>query len=455
VLRAIRRRSLAALRREVEPVAQEALARFVPSWQGLGVRSSRGADALLRAVEQLAGVPLPASALETLVLPSRVADYSPALLDELTLSGDVVWAGAGSLPGNDGWVTLAPAELAPLVLQPVDEIDDPLAPRLRDALGADEAVFFRALAERATDRDTGEVPMDDDVARTVWDLVWAGALTNDTLGPVRALLGGGRTSHTRRARPRPARYSRYGRYAGLTAPGGTAATRPTPHGMGGRWSLVAARDLEPTRRALAAADVLLDRHGVVTRTAVAAERITGGFSAVYAVLKTAEESGRVRRGYFVDGLGAAQFALPGAVDRLRSEGRPLENRNGGVGALVLAATDPANPYGAALPWPVAPPADGKPRGHQPGRKAGALVVLVDGRCVLYVERGGRTLLSFDDDAAALQPAADALALAVRDGALGRLQVERADGAPVAASALGDALEAAGFRPTPRGLRLRG
>jgi ATP-dependent Lhr-like helicase len=202
--------------------------------------------------------------------------------------------------------------------------------------------------------------------------------------------------------------------------------------------------------------VLLDRYGVVTRGSVAGERISGGFAAVYPVLKAAEESGRARRGYFVDGLGAAQFALPGAVDRLRAEARPLDARRpDGSTALVLAATDPANPYGAALPWPSAPrPIDGG-RGHQPARKAGALVVLIDGDCVLYVERGGRTLLSFSDDPATLQPAADALALAVRDGALGKLQVERADGVPITASALGEALAAAGFRPTPRGLRLRG
>jgi ATP-dependent Lhr-like helicase len=199
--------------------------------------------------------------------------------------------------------------------------------------------------------------------------------------------------------------------------------------------------------------MLLDRHGVLTRGAVAAERIAGGFAAVYPVLKAAEESGRTRRGYFVEGLGAAQFAIPGAVDRLRADARPDNLREPGP-ALVLSATDPANPYGAALPWPVAPPSE-TGRGHQPARKAGALTVLVDGQCVLYVERGGRTLLSFTDDPAVLQPAADALALAVRDGALGKLAVERADGAPVVESALGGALTAAGFKPTPRGLRLRG
>ncbi|HET8583392.1 MAG TPA: ATP-dependent helicase [Jatrophihabitans sp.] len=450
VLRTIRRRSLAALRREVEPVSPDALARFVPAWQGVGGAQARGADGLLRVIEQLAGAAVPASALESLVLPSRVADYRPALLDELTLAGEVVWAGAGTLAGNDGWVALAPAELAPLVLPPPVVPDDPVALAVRDALAGDEAVFFRALVERV-----GEVATDDVVARAVWELVWAGLLTNDTLAPVRALLDatGRRPAHARR--PRPPR-GRYGRYAGLTAPGGQPTVRPTPPGMAGRWSAVPARDLDPTRRALATADVLLDRYGVVTRGAVVAERVSGGFAAVYPVLKAAEESGRARRGYFVEGLGAAQFALPGAVDRLRAQARPLDVRAAdGTPALVLAATDPANPYGAALPWPQAPrPADGG-RGHQPARKAGALVVLLDGQCVLYVERGGRTLLSFTDDPAVLQPAADALALAVRDGALGRLQVERADGQPVVASALGAALEAAGFRPTPRGLRLRG
>jgi ATP-dependent Lhr-like helicase len=251
-----------------------------------------------------------------------------------------------------------------------------------------------------------------------------------------------------------------------------------PPAMAGRWSRLPQPDTDPTRRAVALSDVLLDRYGVVTRGAVVAEGVSGGFSAVYPVLKAAEESGRVRRGYFVEGLGAAQFAVPGAIDRLRSQYRTSQEAT--TSALVVAATDPANPYGAALPWPDRPasvhadpelPAgDGDTagptttaiptttpvrRGHQPARKAGALVVLVDGGCAIYVERGGRTLLSFTDEPAVLQPAADALALAVRDGALGRLSVERADGAAVVASPLGDALEAAGFRPTPRGLRLRG
>jgi ATP-dependent Lhr-like helicase len=440
-LRLIRRRSLAALRREVEPVSAGALARFLPAWQGVSGRRLRGADGLLRAVEQLAGVPLPASALESLVLPSRVDDYAPALLDELTLAGEVLWAGAGALAGNDGWIALAPADGAQVLLpEAVPPPTHDVHSALLEALDGDQAMFFRALADRIE-------PGDADLAQAVWDLVWAGWLTNDTIAPVRALLGGGtRTAHSRRARPPRARY---GRYAGLTPPRPSAVG--TPPAMAGRWSRLPTRDTDPTRRAFAVSEAMLDRHGVVTRGAVAAERITGGFAAVYPVLKAAEESGRVRRGYFVEGLGAAQFALPGAVDRLRVQAR--EEADGPT--LVLAATDPANPYGAALPWPErAAEPDGK-RGHQPARKAGALVVLVAGQCALYVERGGRTVLSFDDDPATLQPAADALALAVRDGALGKLSVERADGTPVVASPLGEALEAAGFRPTPRGLRLRG
>ena len=389
------------------------------------------------------------------MLPSRVADYSPALLDELTLSGEVLWTGAGALAGNDGWVVLAPAELAPLLLRPddndgADDVDGTLERAIRTVLTGDQALFYRAVADRVG--LVAPTASDDDVTAAMWALVWAGALTNDTLAPVRALLGSGaRTAHARR--PRAPR-SRYGRYSGLTAPGGAlSSVRPSPPAMGGRWSATPARDSDPTRRALAAADVLLDRYGLVTRGSVTGERVNGGFAAVYPVLKAAEESGRARRGYFVDGLGAAQFALPGAVDRLRAQARPVDIREPAP-TLVLAATDPANPYGAALAWPVAPPVEGARRGHQAARKAGALVVLVDGNCVIYVERGGRTLLSFTDDVAVLQPAADALALAVRDGALGKLQVERADGAPIVSSPLGDALEAAGFRPTPRGLRLR-
>jgi ATP-dependent Lhr-like helicase len=231
-------------------------------------------------------------------------------------------------------------------------------------------------------------------------------------------------------------------------------TRTGPPTTAGRWSLLPAREPDATLRAHANAEILLERHGVVTRGAVVAERTPGGFAAAYRVLSGFEEAGRVRRGYFVEGLGASQFSTTGAVDRLRATSRPLGDEPGrgqdaGARTVVLAAADPANPYGAALPWP-------EREGHRPGRKAGALVVLVDGELVLYVERGGRSLLSWTDDTDVLRAAADALALAVHEGALGRLTVQRADGEQVLAGdhPLAQALEAAGFRATPRGLRLR-
>jgi ATP-dependent Lhr-like helicase len=460
VLRTLRRRSLARLRKEVEPVPPEALARFLPQWQGLGRQGGRGVDGLLRAVEQLQGAAVPASALESLVLPSRVAGYTPSMLDELTASGEVLWAGQGSLPGNDGWVSLQLADTADLLLHPVTGEDalTPLQVQVLEALDGGQALFFRAISDRVGSLD------DAALVTALWDLVWSGHLTNDTLQPLRTLLGAGRTAHSSTKAPARPR-SRYGRPV--------MPTRTGPPTAAGRWSRLPDRETDTTRRTHAVAEALLDRYGVVTRGSVVAERVPGGFAAVYQVLKAFEESGKVRRGYFVEGLGAAQFAAPGAVDRMRAlaatrtqDEEPLwstpvpggwdasphtqkqRQRRDEARAVVLAATDPANPYGAALPWPA------QESGHRPGRKAGALVVLVDGRAVLYVERGGKTLLSFSDAEDCVAPAADALALAVRDGALGRLTVEKADGEPALTSSLGLALEAAGFRPTPRGLRLR-
>jgi len=237
-------------------------------------------------------------------------------------------------------------------------------------------------------------------------------------------------------------------------------TRTGPPSTAGRWSLLPELEKDPTRRAHASAEGLLERHGVVTRGAVTSERVPGGFAGVYKVLAAFEDSGRCRRGYFVGSLGAAQFGVPGAVDRLRSFSREVgEESDVRGGALTLAATDPANPYGAALPWPAADPAAAGSTGHRPGRKAGAMVVLVDGDVAVYVERGGRTLLTFTEDVDVLAPAMAALAGAVRQGALGRLTVERADGEHILgtderSSTLRQALEEAGFIATPRGLRLR-
>jgi ATP-dependent Lhr-like helicase len=486
VLRLLRRRCLARLRKEAEPVPPEVLARFLPAWHGIGSALDRGlgggvaaggrrradAGAVLEVVERLAGAPVPASALETLVLPSRIPGYSPALLDELTSAGEVVWSGAGALPGGDGWLVLAPADGAPLMLPEPGEVSmTPLHEAVLEVLSGGGALFFRMLSDRAAALLSGSLPDDSEVAAAIWDLVWAGLLTNDTLAPLRVTLGGQQrraaaSPRTTVPRPRP---GGPGRRYGFGRP--PMPTRTGPPTVSGRWSLLpgrlagaepSGRDGAQTVRAHTLALTLLERHGVLTRGAVASERIPGGFAAVYPVLRAMEEAGQCRRGYFVEGLGAAQFALPGAVDRMRAlADRPRAADPGARAsisaerAVVLAAADPAQPYGAALSWPDRP---GETPSHRPGRKAGALVVLVDGSLVLYVERGGRTLLSWTDDPELLGPSATALAASVRDGALGRLSVERADGLTVGSgihgSPLAQALEAAGFRPTPRGLRLR-
>jgi ATP-dependent Lhr-like helicase len=420
-------------------------------------------------------------------------------------------------------------------------------------------MFFRMLSDRVAAVLDGHLADDGDLVAAIWDLAWAGLVSNDTLAPLRVVTSGGaparRPAAPRRAtgsslaadlgnigadrghgpggrgapggaglggprgggsvpgvfNPRPAArggsgfaggYAGSGRY-GRGTRRAAMPTRTGPPTVSGRWSLLPERYGLPdtdgllaadglpggpaggtdpgavTMRAHAVALTLLERHGVVTKGAVAAERIPGGFAAVYPVLRAMEETGQCRRGYFVEGLGGAQFALPGAVDRMRAlagdtvaataAGPPAPDagpfadpaRSGLPGrsedsrrAVVLAAADPAQPYGAALPWPTRP--EETASSHRPGRKAGAVVVLFAGDLVLYVERGGKTLLSWTEDPAALEPCAQALAGAVREGALGRITVEKADGGVVAYdSPLTRALESAGFRHTPRGLRLRG
>jgi len=482
VLRRLRRASLARLRAEVEPVEQRALGRFLPAWQGVQtaaagrsgrMRRASGTDDVLGVVEQLAGAPLPASALESLILPARLPGYTPALLDELTAAGEVTWTGCGPLAGSDGWLTVAPSDVADLLLpEPETDIaETPLHRAVLAALGRPDldapptgggALFFRELADRAGRAlvDAGEpAAADDAVVAAIWDLVWAGLLTGDTLGPLRARLGGGRATggrggaahRTRRSAPR-------GRYAQLRAGRPAMPSHSGPPSVGGRWALAVEREPDPTRRAHARAEAFLERHGVLTRGALATERVSGGFAAVYRVLRAMEDSGRARRGYVVEGLGAAQFAVPGAIDRLRAMSRPDGAPSGGVpterdselSRVVLAAADPAQPYGAALTWPDTI-GDSK---HRPGRKAGALVVLVEGRPALYVERGGRSLLSFTTDRDELGTAAAALASAVHEGWLGSLAVERADGVGSLGSELAEVLTDAGFRVTPKGLRLR-
>ncbi|MGB3684351.1 MAG: DEAD/DEAH box helicase [Ornithinimicrobium sp.] len=519
VLRMLRRRSLAALRQEVEPVTQDTFARFLVQWQSVG--ALHGVEGVHRAVEQLSGAPVPASALETLILPARVPDYAPAMLDELMSAGEVLWQGNGTLAGDDGWLSLHLADTSHLTLtlrdgpgHPPDAPDSAdLAPDkaalVLGVLNSGGAYFFRALSESLP----AEALLDDStLLGVVWDLAWQGAITSDTIAPIRAMLSGGKGAHkSRRSSPRSVRGSGRGR-PGATLDGLTTRsqlpTRPRmpsrsgPATGSGRWSLLPPVETDPTIRSLATAEQLLDRYGVVTRGSVVAEGIAGGYAGVYRVLAGAEEAGRVRRGYFVEHLGAAQFGTSGAVDRMRalSETDPTADSSQGHrpvrealrvgpshgtgawhetgtdrGAVVLAATDPANPYGASIAWPTqalaTPDAQPKPGGdsavneraersaitqHRPGRKAGALVTLLDGRLALYLERGGRTALTFCTAAEDCARVAEALAEVVRARGVAALTVQKIDGEAALSSdhPLAQALVTAGFHTAPHGLRLR-
>lgn len=433
VLRRLRMRSLAAIRGSVEPVSPEAYARFLPDWQHLG-RPLEGIDGVLTVIEQFAGVPIPASAWESLVLPSRVRDYTPAMLDELTAAGEVIWSGHGTLPGRDGWVSLHPADLAPFTLPDPDaEIAaESLEARLLAALAAGGAYFAAQLKEM-----TG-AENEQSVLEALWSLTWSGHVTNDTFAPIRSLLTGGSQAHkVKRRAPRARTYR------------GMSLTRTAPRrtSIGGRWSLLPEVETDPARRATVTAGLLLDRYGVVTRGAVQSEGVPGGFAQAYRVLAGFEEAGHCRRGYVIEKLGAAQFAASATVDRLRTYAGladPPPRK-----AVTLAATDPANPYGAALGWPKLEGVS-----HRPGRKAGGLVVLVDGALVLSLERGGRTVLCFTDDEEVLQAAAADLATTARDRRLDTLTVEKVNGEGVYGTILGRALQEAGFVQTPRGFTLR-
>lgn len=464
VLRHIRRRSLAALRSQIEPVSHTALGRFLPAWQGVASSTTdpasggeSGIDGLLAVIEQLDGVALPASALEQLILAPRVQNYSPAMLDELLAGGEVVWCGRGRAGTRDGWVSLHPADTAGATL-PLDrpELEGPVHLAVVETLRGG-ALFFRDVVAKVREA-VGETSITEGTIRdALWDLVWDGVASNDTFAPVRAVLAGGGSSgagsahRASRSSARPRR-ARFGRTSMAQLNGAVAAGLRTPPILAGRWSLLPDPVDDPTLRAHAWAETLLLRHGMVTRGAVEAEEIPGGFAAVYKVLAKMEDAGHSRRGYFVDGLGAAQFATGNTIDRLRVFDDTADDTDWPSGTTepvvrVLAATDPANPYGAALPWPDA-------IGHRPGRKAGALVVLIDGLCALFVERGGRTVLVLDERFEVVPLAAAALVSSVQSGAVGALTITKIDGEPVHASPRAAAFEAAGFGATPKGLRIR-
>ena len=625
VLRTIRARSLAALREEIEPVSAQVYGAFLPSWQNVrslsvrvaqtlpeasaygafmpsrraatvvgervaplgsaaedgaehtGQDSASATEDLLTAIDQLAGVRVPASALETLILPARVPGYQPHMLDELMASGRVFFTGAGQLGGgsaqkSDGWIRLHLSESSSLTLgedypEQLLRVENPeLWEALQDPGTLEHAIyealahgglFVPALRERVAQLMSAAAPAGQvvtfpdaaEVSAALWRLVWAGAVTNDSFAPVRAMLAGVRSAHPTPAAP--ARLSRVGRRgagriaaarasmgnglaggygadsygsSGYSAPaagrglrslrdnslrggfhGATPAVAPQDSGRFSRVDTLLQEPVEATVAALARADLLLDRYGVLTRGCLQVEDSAGGFSQLYRIYSAAEDRALVRRGYFIEGLGAAQFAAPATVDLLRSTADSLSVPAGpqGFGATqgfgasaytpqrtdteqvygtftvtLLAATDPANPYGAALSWPAIPSFAHEGEGtvkHRPARKAGACVVLVDGAPVLYVERGAKTLLAFTTDPVLLEAAAPALARLVSAGGAEKISVEKvndvellgthtvststlgASGGEVVehpVEALRAALQAQGFYATVRGLSLR-
>ncbi len=434
VLRRIRRRCLAALRQEVEPVPTEALARFLPAWQGVGGRR-RGVDALADVVAQLQGAPVAASVLEADVLACRMAGYKPADLDQLCTSGEVVWVGAGAVGATDGRVRLVFRDQAALLVPAAEPCEGAVHDALRNRLRDRGASFWPDLVAAA---QAASLPYDTEtVLAALWDLAWAGEVTNDSLAPLRARIARQPRSRTRRPPSRSGRSRR-----GRLRLGGLSATGPPS--AAGRWSLVEPL-LSPqpaaTESALARAHQLLDRYGVVTRETALGEGTAGGFAGVYPVLKALEERGEARRGYFVAGLGAAQFALPGAVDRLRADRAPEPD----AAPVVLAATDPAQAYGAALAWPESP--------GRPARTVGAHVVLADGVPLVVLERGGRSLATFEGTEST-DAWIDAVIGLVKDGRLRKLEIAKVDGVAVRETPWAARLEAAGFTSGYKGMLYR-
>ena len=433
VLRRIRRRCLAALRQEVEAVPPEALARFLPAWQGVG-GLRRGVDALADVVAQLQGAPVAASVLEADVLASRMLGFKPADLDQLCTSGEIVWVGAGALGATDGRVRLVFRDQASLLVPAAEPSEGALHDVLRESLRDRGASFWPDLVAAA---QGASLPYDTEtVLAALWDLVWSGEVTNDSLAPLRARIARRARSQTRHA-SRPGR-SRRGRLrlGGLTAAG--------PPSAAGRWSLVEPLlrpRPAPTESALARAHQLLDRYGVIARETALGEGQEGGFAGVYPVLKALEERGEARRGYFVAGLGAAQFALPGAVDRLRAVRDPEPD----AAPVVLAATDPAQPYGAALSWPESP--------GRPARAAGAHVVLAGGVPLVVLERGGRSVATFAG-AESNDAWIEAVIGLVKNGRLRKLEIAKVDGVPVRETPWAARLEAAGFTSAYKGMLYR-
>jgi len=448
VLRQLRQRSLARLRQEVEPVEADALGRFYCEWQDV-CTPRRGPEALFEAIEHLQGAALPASDLESRILPARLESYEPHDLDMLMASGSVLWVGVEPIGEHDGRVALFLAEHAALLLPPRagGAPDGPLHNALRAHLAQRGASFFAQLLQACGGG------LQSEVQDALWDLVWAGEVTNDTLQPLRAYIAA-----KKGARRASAGFGRRLRQARALFP---------PE-LGGRWSLVSSfvfGQPTETERLAARTRQLLERYGVLIREAVQAEGIEGGFSAIYGILKAMEEAGKIRRGYFVAGRGATQFALPGAIDRLRS----LREVTDLPKTVMLAATDPANPYGAALPWPdrtepapaAGPPAPGETGSRRrAARSAGAQVILVDGALAAWIGRGERNLtahLEAVPERTAAEVAAEVahvLAAQVRPGGRRAVFVKEVNGRLAQETPLGPALLEAGFTFGPHGYMKR-
>ncbi len=422
VLARIRRRSLARLRHQIEPAEPEVFGRFLAGWQGIG-RPRTGLNALLDVVENLQGCPLPASDLETVILPSRLGSYRPSDLDTLMSAGEIAWAGIAPIGERDGRVALYLADDLPRLFQPPDPelAFSDLESRVLDFLSEEGASFFSAILAGIG----GGFP--DEVTDAVWSLVWRGMVTNDSFHPVRS-------------RVRPARRQR-------TTGVGFRSRRRLPPTLEGRWSLVPVLEMSAAERGTAWSQQLLSRYGVLARESGDAEGLRGGFRTIYPVLRAMEESGRIRRGYFLAGVAAMQFALPGAVDRLRA----CRNSEGDPEVFSLASTDPANPWGSIFRWPDLP--------GSPSRSAGSRVVLVDGRLSAWISRGERQVL-VDLPEAEPERSKTAVALArefqrlVEEGERRALLIGEINGMPVAEHPLGEELRRVGFRPGVKGYLLR-
>ncbi|WP_075725315.1 DEAD/DEAH box helicase [Corynebacterium aquilae] len=465
VIRMMRTRSLAKARQQAEPVSHTALARFITDWHHIAPTGARptlhGVDGVYQVLEQLAGVRLPASAWETLILPSRVANYHPSMLDELCLSGDVTIHGAGQAGSNDPWIMLLPIDYA-AELAPLTTTDDPqhsgLHEKLLTILGRGGGYFFPELvAETNGPDDDGLVipgtTNEQDIRRALWELVERGLVTPDGFAPIRARLAGGTTATTAHKKRRTPNRSRL--RMGRTSFAQEHRATSTPADMRGRWSLATTPNPEPTARSVAHGEAWLDRYGVVTRGSVVSEDVTGGFALAYKVLSTFENNGKALRAYVIEGLGAAQFSTTAIIDRIRGHQDSADQTGWPSGTTepntyLLASCDPANPYGAAIPWPDT---------IRGSRAAGAMVTLTDGVLTAHLSRGGKTLQLVEDLPAGITTADTipriiaALSDAIAQQRMQAITIETINHTPVFDSPHMAHLRAAGAALTPKGLKI--